>query len=62
MEEIKEPSEDEVSFYGYYYDNESSYNEGYYEESDGEGYDWNDRDNPCKAYYYTQYNRTIQNI
>jgi uncharacterized protein YfaS (alpha-2-macroglobulin family) len=58
MEEIREPKEEEVSFYGYYYEDEYSGN--YYDgEGDGENYDWNDRDNPCKAYYYTQYNRTV---
>ncbi|MBA3663177.1 MAG: hypothetical protein H0W61_03085 [Bacteroidetes bacterium] len=56
MEEIKEPKEELVSF-GYYYENEYG---GYYEEGDAdEEYNWNDRDNPCKGYYYTQYNRTV---
>ncbi|MCE3259020.1 MAG: Alpha-2-macroglobulin domain protein [Bacteroidetes bacterium] len=58
MEDLKEAAEEEVSFYGYYYDDE--YGGGYYEESEeGEEYNWNDRNNPCKSMYYRQYERTI---
>lgn len=58
MEEIKETKEEEVSFYGYY--SEDEYGENYYEEGDGdEDYDWNERDNPCKLYFYRQYERTV---
>jgi len=56
MEEIQEPKEEEVSFYGYYYEDE--YSSGYYEEGDDD-YNWNDRNNPCKSYYYKQHERTI---
>jgi len=56
MEEITEPTEEEVSFYGYYYDEGYS---GGYDEGEYEDYNWNDRNNPCKAYYYKQYERTV---
>jgi alpha-2-macroglobulin len=56
MEEIPEPKDEEAGFYGYYYEDE--YSGGYYEDGDDD-YDWNDRDNPCKGYYYRQYERTV---
>lgn len=57
MEEIKEPKEDEPAYFGYYYDD---YGSNYsYEEGEDEDYNWNDRNNPCKAYYYRQYERTV---
>ncbi|MBK9284887.1 MAG: hypothetical protein IPM51_11310 [Sphingobacteriaceae bacterium] len=59
MEEIKEPKEEEVSFYGYYYDEGYSDYYGEYGDGEYEDYNWRDRDNPCKAYYYKQYERTI---
>ena len=60
MEDIKEAENDEdISYYGYYYD-DYSYNNYEYEEGDGdEGYNYEDRDNPCKTTYYRQYNRTV---
>lgn len=56
MEELKQTQEEEVSFYGYYYEDEYR---GYSEGEEYEEYDWNDRDNPCKGYYYKQYERTV---
>jgi len=57
MEEIKAPTdEEEVAFYGYYY--EDYYYSGY-EYEEGEDYNWSDRDNPCKGAYYRQYERTV---
>ena len=57
MEEIKEASDEEdVSFYGYYYED---YYYSSYEYEEGEDYNWSDRDNPCKAAYYRQYERTV---
>ncbi len=57
MQEIKPTDEDtdEESF-GYYYDD---YSYDYYGEGDYDGSSWEDRDNPCKNYYYTQYNRKV---
>jgi uncharacterized protein YfaS (alpha-2-macroglobulin family) len=57
MEEVKELNDEEPAYFGYYYDDE--YGGGYYDESEDEDYDWRDRDNPCKSYYYRQYNRTV---
>jgi uncharacterized protein YfaS (alpha-2-macroglobulin family) len=57
MEEIAQPKDEEVSFYGYYYEDE--YTNNYYEEGEDYDYDWKDRDNPCKGYYYKQYERTV---
>lgn len=58
MEEIKAPEEEgEVSYYGYYYEDYYNYYDN--EESDGEDYNYEDRDNPCKGYYYRQYDRTV---
>ena len=57
MEDIQQPADEDVSFYGYYYEDEYS-GGGYYEEGDDE-YNWEDRDNPCKGYYYKQYERTV---
>lgn len=58
MEEIKQQEEEEVSFYGYYYEDE--YSNNYYDDGgEYEDYNWNDRDNPCKGYYYRQYERTV---
>lgn len=56
MEEVKEANEEEPAYFGYYYDDE--YSGGYYDD-EYEDYDWRDRDNPCKSYYYRQYNRTV---
>lgn len=58
MEEIKEPQdENEISYFGYYYEDYYSYD--YYEGEDGDDYSWRNRDNPCKAAYYRQYERTV---
>ena len=58
MEEIKPAENDEdISYYSYYYD-DYSYSGYEYEEGD-DGYDYNDRENPCKSTYYRQYNRTV---
>lgn len=58
MEELKAPEEEkEISYYGYYYDD--YYSGSYDEESDGEDYDYDDRNNPCKSYYYRQYDRAV---
>ncbi|MFO0357461.1 MAG: alpha-2-macroglobulin family protein [Sphingobacteriaceae bacterium] len=56
MEEIKQEEDEEVSFYGYYY--EDYYSSGY-EYDENEEYNWRDRDDPCKASYYRQYERTV---
>ncbi|MBK7817048.1 MAG: hypothetical protein IPJ60_05410 [Sphingobacteriaceae bacterium] len=57
MEEIKEPTDDEeVAFYGYYYE-DYYYSNNEYDEN--EDYNWSDRDNPCKGAYYRQYERTV---
>jgi len=57
MEEISEEEEKEdINYFGYY-DEENSYYDYEYEE--GEDYRWEDRDNPCKAYYYRQSERTV---
>lgn len=59
MEEIKQPTEeDEQTYFGYYYDD--YYGGGYnYEEGDYDDSNYEDRDNPCKNYYYRQYERTV---
>ena len=58
MEEIRPTeNEEDISYYSYYYD-DYSYSNYEYEEGD-DGYDYNDRDNPCKTTYYRQYNRTV---
>ena len=59
MEEIKpEEDEEEVAYYSYYYDDYSYTN--YEEEGDDEGgYNWTQRDDPCKSAYYRQYNRSV---
>lgn len=57
MEEIKQAEDEEdINYYSYYYD---SYNYNNYEYEEGEDYRWEDRDNPCKAAYYRQYERTV---
>ena len=58
MEELKQPEEeDEQTYFGYYYD---EYGGGYdYESDDYDDSNWNDRDNPCKSYYYRQYERSV---
>ena len=58
MEEIKEAEEEDNGYFGYYYDEYSNYNYEYEEDEDYNN-SWNDRDNPCKASYYRQYNRTV---
>jgi uncharacterized protein YfaS (alpha-2-macroglobulin family) len=50
-EELKEKSVSNTS-YQYYYD----YYDEYYDDSD---YNWNQRDNPCNASYYSSYNTTV---
>jgi len=55
MEEIKQEEEEEnISFYSYYYDDYSNY-----EYDENEEYNWRDRDDPCKAAYYRQWERTV---
>lgn len=57
MEEIATAQDEEPSYFGYYYyDDEYSYS---YSDDYDEDYSWRDRDNPCKAYYYRQYERTV---
>lgn len=59
MEDIKEEAdENEVSYFGYYYDDYYSYDYYGEDEDDGE-YSWSNRDNPCKSAYYRQYERTV---
>ena len=58
MEELEEAKEEETGF-GYYYDDYYGSYEGYEE---GESYDWSERNNPCKATYYTQFGTISKNI
>lgn len=55
MDEINPEQEESINYFGYYYDDYYPY----YEYEDGEDYNWRDRDNPCKAAYYRQYERTV---
>lgn len=56
MEELQPEEEEEVSYFNDY-NNEYGYNDYYY---DGEEeYNWEDRDDPCKAYYYARSERTV---
>ena len=55
MEEIKSSDDEDINYFGYYYDDYYPY----YEYEEGEEYNWRDRDNPCKAAYYRQYERTV---
>mgnify|MGYP000947948300 CR=1 FL=1 len=56
MEEVTpEKDEDELSYFNYY--NDDYGNEYSYEDME-EDYHWEDRDNPCKSYYYTAYGRS----
>lgn len=57
MEEINANSESDLEedYFGYYYD---EYEYDYYSE-EGDGSGWEDRDNPCKDYYYKQYDRKV---
>jgi uncharacterized protein YfaS (alpha-2-macroglobulin family) len=54
MEEVEEP-EQELSYFNSYND-EYDYYYGYEE---GEEYNWMDRNNPCKSYYYIRSERTV---
>ena len=56
MEEVKpERDEEDFSYFNYY---NEDYSSDYYGEEDGEDYNWDDRDNPCKSYYYRTYGRS----
>lgn len=56
MEELKaEENEEDIYYSSYYYD-EYSYE---YEEGDDDGYNYSERENPCKSTYYRQYNRSV---
>ncbi len=59
MEDIKQAEEEnEDLYFGYYSDDYYDYN--YYNENgDYDNSNYNDRDNPCKNYYYRQYERTV---
>ncbi len=59
MEEIKSSTEteNEEGYFGYYYDDYEYGYDYYSDEYDGSG--WEDRDNPCKDYYYRQYDRKV---
>ncbi|MBS1651707.1 MAG: hypothetical protein JSU07_06820 [Bacteroidetes bacterium] len=53
---LKQNEEDEPAYFGYYYGDYDTYNN--YDYQDYDGSDWQDRDDPCKDYYYRQYERT----
>lgn len=55
MEELKQPEDEEETSYYYYGD----YSGMDYSSEDGEGYEWKDREDPCKATYYMQYERSV---
>jgi alpha-2-macroglobulin len=57
MQELKENNEEEEINYFGYYDLENNYND--YDYNNGEEYRWEDRDDPCKAYYYLKSQRTV---
>lgn len=57
METVKEDQEEEdINYFGYYDEGNSYYD---YEYEEGEDYNWEDRDNPCKGYYYRRSERTV---
>lgn len=57
MEDLVEENEDQDNnYFGYYDEENSDFN---YEYEEGEEYRWEDRDDPCKAYYYIQGERTV---
>jgi alpha-2-macroglobulin len=57
MEDVQETEpEEEVSYFNSYND-EYGYNNYYYDED--EDYNWRDRDDPCKSYYYIRSERTV---
>ncbi|MCC6372876.1 MAG: hypothetical protein IT236_17865, partial [Bacteroidia bacterium] len=57
MEEVQaQPDEDEISYFNYYSD---EYAGNYYENDENEDYSYEDRDNPCKGYYYQRYERVV---
>lgn len=56
MEELEVKDENEPEYFSYYYED---YYNSYYDPNEGdEGYDWDQRDNPCKNYYYHSSERT----
>jgi alpha-2-macroglobulin len=55
MDELKADTEEDVNYFGYYYDDYYPY----YDYEDNEEYNWRDRDNPCKSTYYMQYDRKV---
>ena len=57
MEEIKETEPEEDVSYFNSYNNEYGYE--YYNYNDEEEYNWRDRDDPCKSYYYIRSERTV---
>jgi len=57
MEEVAEDNEEEGNYFGYYSEYNQSYSDYDYEYE--EDYNWEDRDNPCKAYYYRRSERTV---
>ncbi len=56
MEELEEKDETEPEYFSYYYDD--YYNNYYDPNEEDEGYDWENRNNPCKNYYYHSSERT----
>lgn len=61
QEKIEEENteEEETSYFNNYNYEYGDYYYYYNEEGDYEEYRWEDRDNPCKAYYYKQSERTV---
>jgi hypothetical protein len=58
MEEVtQENEEEETNYFGYYSEQNYYYNDYDYEYN--EDYDWEDRNNPCKEYYYRRTERTV---
>jgi uncharacterized protein YfaS (alpha-2-macroglobulin family) len=55
MEEIQQPADEAETAYYYYGD----YSATHYSGDDDEDYEWKDRDDPCKATYYQQYDRAV---
>lgn len=56
MEEVKEEADEEVSYFNGY---NNEYSSSYYYYDEDEEYNWEDRDDPCKGYYYIRSERTV---
>lgn len=57
MEQLEDKQEEETDYFQYYYDD---YYGNYYDPNEEyEDYNWDDRNNPCKNYYYHQSDRVV---